>query len=232
MKKTSLFLVIYLFLPIYLFSQDSISKKVSPFSFNTDIVSSYLWRGFQVSDLPQIQPELGFSKGNFEVGCWATQSINGNYSELDLYASYSKGAFTFMLADYYTFTDNPEKSYFSYSKKSTNHSLEGSVLFEGPDKFPLSILLSTYIYGNDRDTMGTNYYSTYVELLYSLKNFDFTIGATPFEGLYADKFAMVNLGIRYNKEMKISENLSLPVYFSIVTNPYSEKFYFAVGITI
>lgn len=80
MKKTSLFLVIYLFLPIYLFSQDSISRKVSPFSFNTDIVSSYLWRGFQVSELPHIQPELRFSKGNFEAGCWGTQSINGNYS--------------------------------------------------------------------------------------------------------------------------------------------------------
>lgn len=80
--------------------------------------------------------------------------------------------------------------------------------------------------------MGTNFYSTYVELLYSLENFDFTLGATPFEGLYADKFAMVNAGIRYNKEMKISENLALPVYFSIVANPYSEKFYFAVGITI
>ena len=61
--------------------------------------------------------------------------------------------------------------------------------------------------------MGTNFYSTYVELLYSLENFDFTLGATPFEGLYADTYGIVNVGIRYNKEMKISENLALPVYF-------------------
>lgn len=232
MKKKYLFFVIYLILPFFSFSQDSISKKISPFTFNTDLVSSFLWRGFQVSELPNIQPEITFSKGNFLLGCWATQSINGSYSELDLNASYTKGAFTLMLADYYTFTDNPDESYFNYTKKSTNHSFESSLLIEGPKKFPLNLFLSTYIYGNDRDTLGKNYYSTYLEASYSLKNFDFTLGVTPFEGLYADTYGIVNVGVNYNKEIKTSENLSLPVYMLIMANPYSEKLYFAIGITL
>lgn len=91
------------------FAQDSLSKKESPFSFNTDIVSTYLWRGSMISNVPNVQPYFSFSKKGFELGSWVSAAVNGDFSELDIYAAYSLSNFKFSLTDYYTFSDSSAK---------------------------------------------------------------------------------------------------------------------------
>ena len=213
-------------------AQDSINNKPSPFDFSTDIVSAFIWRGVQISNVPNIQPQLTFTKGNFELGCWGSQSINGDYSELDINASYSKGLFSFTLSDYFVFTDYPDETYFNYSKNSTVHAYEGNITFSGTEKFPLSISASTFFYGNDVDTSGNNYYSTYVEATYPLKYFDIILGATPAKGLYANGFGIVNTSLKVYHDIKISDHFSIPASFSIMANPYAERVFLSIGFTL
>ncbi|HNW99508.1 MAG TPA: hypothetical protein PKK00_13965 [Bacteroidales bacterium] len=182
--------------------------------------------------MPNIQPQLIFTKGNFKLGCWGSQSINGDYSELDINATYNKGLFSFTVSDYFVFTDTPNESYFEYSKKNTDHSYEGNITYSGTEKFPLSISASTFFYGNDVDTSGNNYYSTYVEATYPLKYFDIILGATPAKGLYANGYGIVNTGLKVYHDIKITDHFSIPVCFSIMVNPYAERVFVAVGFTL
>ena len=180
-KKNSA-VVILIFLTTAIHAQDSLTKK--PFSFNTDLVSSYVWRGSLVDQTPNLQPYFSFSKNNFECGSWGSVAVNGDYSELDLYAAFAPGKFAFMVTDYYVLSDNPEKNYFDYANKSTSHTIEGSVGFTVSEKVPLTLSANTYFYGsdNDSDTSGTRLYSSYVEASYSFSNLDLILGVTPWKG--------------------------------------------------
>ncbi|MBP6635910.1 MAG: hypothetical protein KA177_08730, partial [Paludibacter sp.] len=95
------------------------SIKAQEFSVNTDIVSSYVWRGTQYSGV-SIQPTLQFSTGGFSIGSWGSAGFDG-FLEMDLYAKY---AFDFGLSlgltDYYY----PGSDYFDLSKESGAHGLE------------------------------------------------------------------------------------------------------------
>ncbi len=63
------------------------SIKAQEFSVNTDIVSSYVWRGTQYSGV-SIQPTLQFSTGGFSIGSWGSAGFDG-FLEMDLYAKYA-----------------------------------------------------------------------------------------------------------------------------------------------
>lgn len=213
------------------YAQDSLSKKESPFSFNTDIVSSYIWRGSMISNVPNIQPYFSFSKKGIEIGSWGSAAINGDYSELDIYAAYTFKTFKLLVTDYYVFSGYDDENYFSYANNKTAHSFEGTLSFTGTDKLPLKILAATFFYGYDKNISGNNYYSTYFEATYSFKDIDIILGATPSEGLYADDAGLVNAGFTAHKEIKITEHFSIPSTFSLMANPSAEKVFFVAGFT-
>jgi len=212
-------------------SQDTSHVKKSPLSFNTDIVTSYLWRGLLFSGMPNIQPYFSFSKGGFQCGSWGSVSATGDYSEIDLSASYMLGNFNLLATDYYVLSDFPNANFFDYSNKTTGHSIEGTLSFEGTEKIPLTILASVYLYGADKDTLGENYYSTYFEACYSFSNLDVFVGITPWKGLYSDGAGVINAGLKLNKEIKITDKFSLPAFISLVANPRAEKLYLTAGVT-
>ena len=95
------------------------SIKAQEFSVNTDIVSSYVWRGTQYSGV-SIQPTLQFSTGGFSIGSWGSAGFDG-FLEIDLYAKYAFDfGLTVGLTDYYY----PGSDYFDLSKASGAHGLE------------------------------------------------------------------------------------------------------------
>jgi hypothetical protein len=224
--------VILIMLNAASFAQDSLSKKESPFSFNTDIVSSYLWRGSMISNVPNVQPYFSFSKKGFEIGSWGSAAINGDYSELDIYAAYNLNNLKFTLTDYYVFSELNNESYFNYANSKTDHSLEGTIEFSGTEKLPFKILAATFFYGNDKNDSGVNNHSTYFEATYSFSNFDVILGITPNSGMYAAGWGIVNTGIMAHKEIKITDHFSIPATFSLLANPLEEKIFFAVGFTL
>jgi hypothetical protein len=269
-------LLCLIFMTLHGIAQGTGEEKCKfPFKLNVgaDIVSRYVWRGLDYGSSPSIQPTLSFNLGSFELGYWGAIAIANNYIETDLYAKYSIKGFSVSLTDYFipataasvndtrfTYCKNPDViDYDTTTNENLNkfscHSVEATLQYKGPEKYPFSILVGTYIYGNDKsaeDTVFTksglvqsvkfrNRYSTYIELGYSFAvkefNFDVFAGATPFSSVYSSPaydggFAVVNTGITGYRSIKITENYSIPLKASIIFNPQASQIHFVFGLTL
>ncbi len=245
-RKWTLVIAIFIasFLGSTAFAQ---TKDTSKINVSTDFVSRYIWRGLDYGKSPSIQPTLSYTKGGFEIGAWGAVNTTGSYHELDPYAKYTLKSFTLTFTDYFIHNEaNPnDTKYFDYGSKTTNHTFEGSLQFKGPDKFPISVLVGTYFYGNDRkvtpDLTDTNMtvkqnYSTYIELGYTVKcrgkSFDLFMGMTPASGAYGNTFGVVNAGITGYKTIEVTKTFSIPVRASLIANPQARNLYFVIGFTL
>jgi len=224
------------------------SKDTSKINVSADFVSRYIWRGLDYGKSPSIQPTLSFTKGGFEIGAWSAVNTIGSYHELDPYAKYTFKNFSLTLTDYFIHNEmNPNGTkYFDYGSNTTNHTFEGALQYKGPEKFPVSILVGTCFYGNDRKitpdltdsskmTIKQNY-STYIELGYTVKckgkSFDLFMGLTPASGAYGNTFGVINAGITGYKTIEVTKTFSIPVKASVIANPQAENLYFVLGFTI
>ncbi len=210
------------------------------FSLNADIVSRYIWRGLPLSQNPNIQPYASMTYRNVTFGAWGSYAISEPYAEVDLFLSWDVGAFTLTLNDYYNEdeTDMSVNNYFQFSDRDTivtPHSLEGQITFNGTDGFPLSLTLATFFYGNDRNEDNKNYFSTYLELGYEHSigenTLSWFLGGTVNEGFYADKAAVVNMGVTASRELKFSESFTMPVSASLILNPDAKDIFFVFSLT-
>lgn len=220
----------------------------SKLTLSSDFMSRYIWRGLQLGGAyPSIQPTLEFSKGSFAIGAWGAFSTNGLQSqEIDLYASYTfaKDMFTFTLTDYFFPSDTASYNYFVYEKDATSHLFEASIKFNGTEKIPFTLLFATNIYGADTKKLnGDNTLSTYIELGYETSIKDVGLSAyigsalnapgDNITGFYGNtKTGIINLGVTASKEIKISDNFSLPISSSLIFNPYAKKIFFVFGFTL
>lgn len=228
--KTPFSFFIALILALNTYSQSDSSKQ-NPFSVNVDLVSSFIWRGMDVNMAPNIQPYAEFETGNFIFGTWASYAVNGSYSEVDLYATYTKGLFSITLTDYYTSPDSGSWNYFNYCPKKTLHTFETTLGFSGTERVPLSVNASVFFYGNDLNSEENPYYSTYIEAKYEFRNIDLFCGVTPFEGLYKDSFGVVNTGITLKNNIKVNKTLDIPFNISLIANPSSQKVFLVASVT-
>ena len=88
-----------------------VSVSSAQFSVGADLVSRYLWRGWDFGNSAAVQPALAYSApagtGSFEIGAWGSFGIAGGigtsdaYNENDLYASYSNGPVSVVFTDYF-----------------------------------------------------------------------------------------------------------------------------------
>jgi hypothetical protein len=222
----------------FLNEKDS-SNKVS-LSFNADLVSRYIWRGLPLSLNPNIQPYASIAFKDFSIGAWSSYALSKPYAEVDLYLSYTASLFTLTLNDYYSENeDDSVHNYFKWNNSNdeiTPHALEGVITYNGTESLPLSISAATFFYGNDKDTSNNkNFYSTYLEMAYKLSVNDNEVklfaGGTINKGLYANKAAIVNIGVSISREIKVSNTFSLPVFTSFIVNPYAKDVFFTFGMT-
>jgi len=190
-----------------------------------DVMSRYVWRGADFGNSPSIQPDINVSIGNFQIGTWAAFSTIGNPegTEVDWYASYTietqnAGSFELMLTDY---TFPVGTGYFS----SEAHFLEAAIEYNGTDDFPISIFAGMFL-TNDDDS------SVYIELGYDTGPLDLFLGFTPAESeLYGTTGAgVINLGFGTSREVVITNQFSVDLSASVMTNPYDERLFFVVGL--
>jgi hypothetical protein len=143
-----------------------ISTSRAQFDAGGDLVSRYLWRGWDFGNSAAAQPYLSFGApvgdGSLEAGAWGNFALtSGNVNELDLYASYSIGPVTAIFTDYYfppfdgddNFFDisdfhilelgagvgNDHVSFTGYYAFSTPEDVEKSVYFEVAGTPPYSV---------------------------------------------------------------------------------------------
>ena len=250
-NRLAILLIFAALMPLSISAQDSSKVK---FNSGADIMSRYVWRGTDFGASPSIQPAISLTGFNFTFGVWGAFAIN-NFSqaqETDLFLTYTlKDKVDFTITDYFFPNETPGafNNYFEYNDTLTGHIFEGTIKWKGTEKLPLSLLVAANVYGADtRHADGKMFYSTYVELCYSgtckSADYDLFAGFTPNKptdndklsgitrGFYGNTMGFVNLGIKVKKEVKITNDFTLPLSTSFVVNPMAENVFLVFGFTL
>lgn len=223
-------------LAMLLASSATIAMAQGSFSVGTDVVSSYVWRGFKqdataASQSPNIQPTVSYTLGKLSIGAWGSTSFTGTVKEVDIYATYAiTDKIGLTLTDYnWGFT----KSYFKYND-GTDHVFEATLAYAGTEALPLSASVNTMFAGNDKKTNGDQSFSTYVELGYQLapEARVFAGGLVNDGAAYGSKAGVSNVGMKVTKSLALTDKFSLPVYGIFGLNPVKKDAYLVVGITL
>ena len=158
--------------------------------------------------------------------------------EFDLTLAFTTGGFNIGITDYWFNTggDEPDNRYFKYDAHSTNHVFEANI---GYDFGVLSLQWFTNFAGNDGfNKNGKRAYSSYAEVAVPFKlvtvDWTATAGVVPYYTTFYDTtgFAVTNLSLRADKEIKITDKFSVPVFGQVVANPHSQKAYLVFGFTL
>jgi hypothetical protein len=193
--------------------------------FGADVVSSYVWRGTQFGTGPAVQPwfTLPSITESLELGVWGSFPLSddaaGQTYELDLYASYDFGPFALTVTNY-TF---PE---------STGVYGDGYELFDGD----LEVTASGSI-GAIGLTVGyfTDLEALYIEAGTTVAGMDLAIGygSDAADGFYVgdEDSGLVNVSLGGSKDIKITEDYSLPLFGSFIYNPTAEAAFMVVGVS-
>lgn len=248
--------LLLLLLSINIYAQDN---KLLKFDTGIDWVSGYNWRGQNYGNSSAIQPYMSLNMGNFEFMVWGSYSLIAQekredmagqidkvpFSEIDLTLKYNLeteiGTFSPKVADYYfPYLGGRFSDYKNYEEKDGeiiqgSHWLNFELNYRGPESFPVGFTFD-YAFHNDPDK------PVYLELSYPFEIDDFTVdlvlGAakgknkTELYGIETDKFAVVNAGVTFNKEIKISENFNLPVSASFIVNPNSDMAFIVFKLSL
>ncbi|MBE6271517.1 MAG: hypothetical protein E7101_11300 [Prevotella ruminicola] len=214
-------------------AQDEVETTVE-----TDVVSQYVWRGLDLGQT-SLQPTLGISYKGLSLSAWSSVGLtNANDPrEIDLTLGYTISGLNISITDYWvTGGLDPENRYLRYNAHSTNHVFEANI---GYDFGPLSLQWYTNFAGNDGLTRkDKRAYSSYVEANVPFKlggcNWLATLGAVPFNTDYydADGFIINNVSLRADRDIKITDSFSIPVFGQVSVNPSSEHAYFVFGFKL
>lgn len=235
-----------IFLVFMLLCMGSSFAQVS-FNVSADLQSRYVWRGQALGgNAPCIEPGANISYKGLSFGVWGAYSLNSTeYQELDWSLSYSflDEMFTIMVTDYSFPSYSSAFHYFNYDANTTNHVIEGGLVFKVPSTH-LSLSLYTNLYGADARTIDDELvYSTYTELAYELEcskintTFNFVAGCAingkeDYSFYGNDGLGIVNLGITATHALEITPSFSLPIYAQVIANPVDNKMYFVGGAHI
>jgi hypothetical protein len=208
-----------------IYSQD---EKPSPFSAGADIYSSYVWRGTKYGSGPSVQPSVKFSSKYFSAGAWGSFDFNG-YQEADLWFSFTLPAgISLGMTDYYY----PDLDYTDISDTTGSHGYEVNLGFS---KWGLS-LSGNYML-NKAGGAGTKGGDLYFEAKYSFKALYLFAGAgngwhTTDNADGSDRFRFCNIGAGVTKEIKVTDNFSIPVNGQVIFNPDRKKMYIMAGFSL
>lgn len=231
MKKTRLFVLAALLLalvtPFNAQAQDEVEVSVG-----ADVVSSYVWRGQQMSGA-SIQPCVNVSYKGLYLEGWGSVAITGeDYKEFDLAVGYTTGGLTFVLTDYWV---DYKTGYFHFGAHNTDHVLNASISY---DFGPLALTWDTNLTGADGvNNEGKRAYSSYIQAAvpFNLGGLEWTaeVGATPWATDYylANGFAVCDVSLGVSKEVKITDSYSLPIFAKATWNPRLEDAFFVFGIS-
>lgn len=218
--------------------EDTLHSKINV---SADIFSRYIWRGLDFGSAPSVQPTLEYAhKCGLTVGYWGAFNFTGTYNEIDLYLTYGIKNFEITATDYFFPVSGvpvfSTQRYFNYNNSTTGHGFEGSLKWKGTEKFPLALQVGTFFYGADKNNQGDQNYSTYIEALYTLEKkagkLDFFMGFTPQKGLYGNTMGVVNMGVTSYRDIKITDDFTLPMQVSVIANPQVSNIYFVLGFSL
>lgn len=200
------------------------------------LYSRHAWRGEKFGTAPAFEPSVTVADGKFSFNVWASITTNNSYSEVDLIPSYQLKEFAVTLLDYYNPVVGESNSYISFGEGKNRHSVELTLDNYSVDERRFKWMIGTFFLGDKNEDTGNPYFSTYLEFKYPFTVFTIEteplVGLTPFAGLYADRFSVVNLGLTFSKELDFKLPFTIPLSLSLTNNPYNKQSFaiFAAGI--
>lgn len=231
------------------FSAGVIASEKITVNTGVDFYNRYVWRGLDIANTPSIQPALSVAYGGLEIGTWGAYTLSNESSEadeVDFWASYTVNlkngvSITAIATDYYFPNAGVELFNFNNHDAFINdtvpdpgaHTLELGLSITGPEAFPVT--LSGYL--NVYNDAGSN---TYFQV-----DCPITVGETEL-GLFcgmtggsqdnpdyygSDEFSAINIGVTAIKEIKMSNDFSLPLTISLIVNPRTEMSHLIVGMS-
>ncbi len=227
MKKIG---IIFLFIVSSIIAQEK--NTGLGFELGADAVSRFVWRGSENGNSPQIQPygsfELTSPIGNFSVGAWGSYGLSGEFNENDIFAKYAYetkiGEFSISVTDMMFPYTGIEISNFKGNGEGA-HTVEFVLSYNGNESFPVNFSAGQIIH-NHIENEKTLYLETGFTQTLGEVTLNYFIGAVNGQsfwyGIENEGIKIINLGISAEKEIKISENFSLPMGFSLITNPYKK----------
>lgn len=226
---------------ILLFTIENLNAQ--ELSVGTDFISRYIWRGIELGgNTPSFQPTVKVDVGGLTVGFWGAYSLSDSkgLNEIDIYSSYSfeisdAGSFGLGFTDY----TNPNSGTKIGNIHNHNdeegpgaHFVELNAGYFGSESFPISLLFNIFLYNLKNNPIYFQAgYSTSVENV----TLDFFAGGTPGEdtGYYGvTDFSIINVGFTASKNIKFTEDFSLPIFSSVILNPASENLFFVAGFRL
>ncbi len=219
MKKTAKFLT----LALALTAGSATAAQAADFKVGVDLVNTYVWRGTEINNSPNIQPAVSYTlkDSGIVIGAWgsaaATETASANPTrrqEVDLYATVPAGDFSFTVTNYYV--NSATSKTFDFSNDGPNV-VELSAAYA---KDSLSLLAAINVAGSELAGAKS---AKYAEAGYKVYDKDgYTAKAVVGVGdkdFYGDlsatsKIAVVNTGISVAKDRYTA---------SFVYNPDTEK---------
>lgn len=203
-------------------------------SLGADIVSKYVWRGFDQGSGASVQPTLGFTYKGVSLSAWGSTSITDlEPKEIDIALGYSIGGFGVTVTDYWWSGENKHYGYYK-----DNHYFEGALSYHFGEKFPLAISVATMFAGGDKDTKGDQNFSTYLHAMYDIAcPADITltpsIGVTTQSYLYTGdkKSGITDISLKASKDIKVTDRFSIPVFAQFTVSPVMDKTYLIFGLS-
>jgi hypothetical protein len=197
------------------------------FSVGADIVSAYIWRGAYQGGGASIQPAMAFTLDGWTVSAWGNTNFAGGHKEVDLSVAYTVGKVSFSVTDYW-WEGEEAFNYFDYPHA---HRFEAGVAYVFPKAFPLRLAWNTFLMHPESG------YPTYIEAAYPFEIKDIALevsaGLTPWEGgLYADRPAVLDIGLKATKTIPMGHRFALPVFARLSLNPAQEDVFLVFGISI
>ena len=226
------------------FSLTPLSLVAQSISVGADIMSRYVWRGTDFGESLSLQPTLALSAGGFEIGSWASYSVSadgGNANEHDLWIGYtfeteSAGSFSIGVTDYYFPALDPRTEqrpdFFNFDGDGEgSHWLEPYLSYSGAESFPIS--LSLYIMAHN-DPDNSIYIEGSIPFDVGGTEVGFTMGlvagASDFYGV--DGASVINMSLSAGREIKITDDFSLPISASYIMDPTHKNTFLVFGISL
>lgn len=199
-----------------------------------DFVSEYVWRGLDQHSGFSVQPSLTLSYGGLSLNAWGSRSLTNEAKEFDINLSYAVNGFSLTVSDYWwTGANQP------YGDYRNSHYFEATAAYSFGESFPLSLSWSTMFAGGKAmeadgiDVPGSTYINTSFPIALPA---DITltpaIGITPWEGMYWNKFAVTDISLKANKDIKVTESFSVPVFVQAIVAPVFDRTYLVAGFSI
>lgn len=232
------FSIVVSLLFLYAYKSNATSSEEKSWYVSCELSSKYVWRGLEYGKSPTLFPSINYEKGAFLATAMGAYAVDGSHREVDLALSYTiKKMVTISLNDYYfPSAVGQSDSYFRFRRSDTGHYVEACATVE-PERLPLWLKLSCYVYGADKDSTGKQAYSSYAEIgyKYTFHNDDqlsLALGANLNKSCYTDYesgFSVVNIALKYETSFTFNK-FKLPVSASYVLNPYRNKSYFTFSV--